>query len=105
MAESKRFKPHYNRALGKYYHTSKDYVGDMKKGGYEPYDPSVKSKMSTPYTPSKECQEVTRAAIQQLKRDGKVSGAVKDWVAKNGSAKVNIPDRIKNARQGGMYEE
>jgi hypothetical protein len=41
--ESKRFKPHFNEALGKYYHTKDDYLGDMKRGGYEPYTGEAKA--------------------------------------------------------------
>jgi hypothetical protein len=41
--ESKRFKPHFNEALGKFYHTKEDYLGDMKRGGYEPYTGEAKA--------------------------------------------------------------
>lgn len=34
--ESTRFVPHYNRALGKGYHTKEDYLRDVKKAGLEP---------------------------------------------------------------------
>ena len=44
MKESKRFKPHMNQALGKYYHTKDDYLRDMKKGGFEPYTGEAKPR-------------------------------------------------------------
>jgi len=45
--ESKRFKPHMNEALGKYYHTKEDYLRDMKAGGYEPYTGEAKAPTRT----------------------------------------------------------
>lgn len=64
--ESSRFKPHYNRAMGKKYYTKKDYLGDMKKMGLEPYDPSkVKKVESKPYQPS----EKARRMISSLQKD------------------------------------
>ena len=98
-----KFERHFNRAMGKEYHTSKDYVRDMKKMGLEPYNPkAVKTRERRDYTPSKECREVTAAAVKQLKETGKVSGAVRDWVAKTGSMKAT-PERLKNETKGGIY--
>lgn len=53
------FKPHFNRELGGYYHSSKDYVADMKKIGAEPYRPDkVKKASSIPYQRSKWCNDM-----------------------------------------------
>lgn len=50
---SARFTPHYNREFGKYYHSSRDYVSDMKRAGVEPYRPDKVSKPSSkPYVRS-----------------------------------------------------
>lgn len=56
--ESKRFYPHMNREMGKYYHSSKDYVADMKKAGVEPYRGASKKKEVKPYERSQWCKEM-----------------------------------------------
>lgn len=56
-----------NRELGKRYYTAKDYYGDMKKAGLEPYNPeSVKHRESKPYEPS----EWLRAMQREIKNHG-----------------------------------
>lgn len=48
-----QFRRHYNSALGKTYHTKADYLRDMKRGGFEPYNPnSVRKVEDKPYVPS-----------------------------------------------------
>lgn len=39
LSSSKRFYPHMNQALGKYYYTKADYLADLKAKHLEPYTP------------------------------------------------------------------
>lgn len=73
MAEAPRFQPHFNRALGdqrnpqgKYFGSSKEYYGELKKRGLEPYDPSAKdTSKRKDYKPSEELRRTVQAIKQQ----------------------------------------
>jgi len=48
-----KFKPHYNRELGKKYYSAREYYSDIKRAGMEPYDPSsVRKTPNKPYVQS-----------------------------------------------------
>jgi len=55
-----KFKPHFNREMGKRYYTAKDYYSDMKKVGVEPYNPDTVAKRDTskPYERSEWAREM-----------------------------------------------
>jgi hypothetical protein len=83
--ESKRFKPHFNEALGKFYHTKEDYLGDMKKGGYEPYTGEAKApERARPDTAP--TNAVLRAIRDCSNRDGSFTPgtALKEELIKRG---------------------
>jgi hypothetical protein len=104
--KSRRFKPHYNNAMGKYYHTSRDYVSDMKKNGMEPYNPSdVKPRLSSnkKYEPSEWARKMTHVGIQQVKEHGRTSGSFNAEIAKH--LKTEVPSRIARQTEGGTYTE
>ena len=71
-SNSKRFKPGYNIALGKDIRSSKEYVSEMKKGGFEPFDPTSENKVKKDYTPSKECHEKIEYIRKHTDKSGKV---------------------------------
>lgn len=107
MAESLRFKPHYNHAFGKYIHTKDDYLKEMKRTGSEPFDPSRVPKRDEPriYKPSKWAHDMMRAAKRNTDKDGNVhlSGAMKEELRKANMVmpqKMNIDPRM-NVKQGG----
>ena len=60
-SDSKKFKPGFNLAMGKVYHTSSDLLSDMKSKGLEPYDKNFTQKPQETYKPSKECHDVVEA--------------------------------------------
>ena len=67
--ESKRFKPHYNNALGHYCHTKEDYLSSMKAKGLEPYTGEApKPKMERPDT--KPTNDVLKAIQACSNKDG-----------------------------------
>ena len=67
-----KFTPHFNRELGKQYYSSKDYYGDVKKAGLEPYNPdSVAKRESKPYERSEWAKEMHRDIKN---RDGRPPG-------------------------------
>jgi len=94
---------HYNNALGKHITSKKDYQESMKRAGCEPFNPSkVADKSPKPYTPSDEARQVAKAGSEQMKRDGRVSGAVMEWLVKNGNSKP-VPKEVRDKQSGGMY--
>lgn len=108
-----KFHPHYNSALGGYYHTAKDYYGDMKKKGLEPYDPSTGEKSKPRPEMSKESVEVIKAIKQQSKNGKfKPSGQLVSKMVKMGAlhTKKAIHEATKRANQlnsssGGFTKE
>lgn len=63
------FRPHMNHALGKYYHTKEDYLGDIKRLGLEPYR-EIKRPESKPMVMSKEgCEMVHQAAAYERRKE------------------------------------
>jgi len=66
-----KFKRHFNRAMGKYYHTEKDLRSDMKAQGLEFKTGEVKQRESKPYEKS----EWSKAMLQDIKnRKGRAPG-------------------------------
>ena len=68
-----QFKPHFNRELGKRYYSAKDYYGDMKKAGVEPYNPQTVAKReeAKPYKQSEWAKEMLR---DSKNRNGRAPG-------------------------------
>jgi hypothetical protein len=93
--DSNRFKPHYNRTMGKYYDSSKEYYADLKKNNLEPYDPSkVKRYQRKEYKPSQWARDVVRS----VDRSGYVSGSVREELHKANIKKVP-KDLMQQAKQ------
>lgn len=64
-----RFESHYNRELGKFYRSEKEYRSDMKKAGVEHYDPSsVKKRENKPYERSEWAREMQKDIINRKGR-------------------------------------
>ena len=67
--KSPRFKPHFNRELGKTYYSSRDYVADMKKAGIEPYNPSgIKHNAPKPYVESEWARSMKQDIVDRKGR-------------------------------------
>lgn len=101
MKESKRFKPHYNSALGKMIHTKDDYLKEMKKGGYVPYDDVKDSEPKRKeYKPSQWSMEMQKQIRLDTDSKGNYtpSGAFKAELIKRGtlSADSNLKARLGN---------
>lgn len=57
---SPRFVSHFNRTMGRYYYTAKDYYSDLKSKGLEPYDKNAPdSGKRKAYVPSENLKRVT----------------------------------------------
>ncbi len=95
--KSERFKPHFNRATGKRYHTSKDYVADVKRLGLEPYRGEVKKKASKPYVASKQVREMVNCLGK-----GKPGGRYMEALNKMNKVKA-VPKGIPTNTKGGWY--
>lgn len=61
------FHPHFNRAMGKYYHTSSDYYGDLKAKGLQPASKEEPKSKRTPYKMS----EWGKAMAEEIKNGSK----------------------------------
>lgn len=101
MAESLKFKAHMNHAMGKYYHTSKDYVSDMKKMGLEPFrEGSVK-----PFKPGtyNGVSEDAKRMMNSVTYDKKGKPNIGDrYIEKLKSMGVKeVPKDLRNQTQGG----
>ena len=97
------FRPHFNRTLGKYYHTKKDYYGDMKSGGYVPYDGTVKQVEKKPYKASPWAREVINS-IKSHTKNGKFRPSerlMKEIVGKQ--RKTDMASLPAHYQTGGMY--
>jgi len=84
-SQSMRFKPHMNMALGKYIHTKKEYLGEMKRQGCEPYRPQeVKQYKPSKYKTSQWAHDMVRAAKRNTDKHGNVhlSGAMREELHK-----------------------
>jgi len=68
--KSERFVPHFNRATGKKYYCSSDYVADLKRMKLEPYREIEKPK-SKPYVMSPEGREMVKQAAAYERRKEK----------------------------------
>lgn len=108
-----KFEPHMNRALGKYYYTAKDYYGDLKKKGLEPYDPTVGEKPKPKPEMSKDAIEVIKEIKNQSKNGKfKPSGQLVNKMVKMGAlhTKKAIHEATKRAEKlgsasGGFTQE
>ena len=104
MAENMRFKPHYNHAMGKKYHTAEDYVKDMNKMGLEPYKESqVKKIVSKPYKLDQKATEMIHQAAE-YDRTGKKPGS-RFIDAYNKLGIIKAPKNIPHSEKGGFYNE
>ena len=70
---TKKFKSHYNRAMGKYIHTERQYKEEMKRGGYCSQEEATarakqaRRKSARAYIPS----EKSKAILNSLNPDRK----------------------------------
>ena len=72
-SDSPRFKPHFNRATDRYYHTARDYVRDLKARGLEPYTPAATNGHApTPLTPSPWARAMVETIKAAKQKDGTV---------------------------------
>lgn len=111
-SESKRFKAHYNEALGKYYGNKADYLADMKAGGYEPYEKGAGEKVlkesRKEYKPSDTARGLLNEIHRSTGRDGKVRlGSVAiDAMKKHGVVFTNTNQKSdcggRDTRHGGF---
>lgn len=59
---------HYNRTLGKYISTKRQYLNELKRGGYVPFEEGCRlaeSKKEAKYKPSKECVDMMREVLHK----------------------------------------
>ena len=97
---SLRFKPHFNNAIGKYIHTSREYVKSLDDLGLEPQRSSyVKKIIPRPYTPSKWARSMINTlknCSRDLKGNPKLGGrfwnSLKDH---QGSSMNDLPEDTK----------
>lgn len=110
MRESLRFKPHFNHATGRFYHTAKDYVGDLKKRGLEPYTPDAKPNERKEYKPSQWSRDMINA-IKSAPKDAngkpQLGGRFHEALEQRGVSlrrdpKVKTP-LPSNVKEGGFY--
>jgi len=98
---------HYNRALGSYVTSKRDYEEKMKKAGCEPYNPEkVLKKAHKPYTPSKDAREIVRHIQANTDKDGiaHISGKAREWIITASNAKPRkVPSEFIN--KGGIRAE
>ena len=87
-SNSMRFFPHFNHSFGKFVHTKKDYLSEMKNRKLEPYDPNVKPK-SKDYKLSKDAIDTVREIYSQKDKKGGFSpeGKLKEKLIKSGVIK------------------
>lgn len=103
-----RFKPHYNRALGKMIHTKDDYLKEMKRQGVCPADsPDAVAKKypRREYKPSAWAHDMVRAIEKSTDKDGNVhlGSVARDQL----NAKLRaVPEdlaKLKDKLKGGFY--
>ena len=108
-SESKRFKPHYNVALGKYVGSSKDMVSEMKQRGLEPYDPNVRQPEPRTYKPSKKAHEITEYIRKNTDKhgrahlSGKVMKEIGDCLPKGDERERKLSEL--NSKNGGFNND
>jgi len=102
MAESERFKPHYNAALGKMIHTKDDYLKGIKEHGLIPQKEakqiaeSKRKEAERGYKPSAWAHDMAR----EIKRSGgKPGSAFYNELSKRGVNPKQINDLKKKAEQ------
>lgn len=99
-----RFRPHMNAAMGKYYHTKKDYLRDMKRMNLVPSNsPDAKPKKyeTKSYKPTVWARDMVRAIENRTDSGGKVhlsTGMIDQLKSRLSAAPKNLrPDK------GGYY--
>ena len=99
-----KFVSHYNRTLGKYYGSSKDYYSDLKKGGYVPYDNTLpEDPVRKKYTPSPWARDVIKN-IKNHTRKGKFTpsqGLINEITGRQ--RKTDMCSLPAHYQTGGMY--
>jgi len=103
-SESKRFKPHYNSSMGKYYHTKNDYLGDMKKHDLEPFR-EVKRDAPKPYKPSQWAHSMANAIQRRTEKDGSVCLSTDMVDQLNGKLKTKFDPSKLDPKKGGFAKE
>jgi len=101
-----RFYRHMNHAMGKEYHTAKDYYSDMKKMNLVPSDsPEAQPKKyeKKPYKPSAWARDMTRDIHRRTDKNGNVhlSTVMIDQLQSRLKA---TPKEIKDKLKGGFYK-
>jgi len=94
-----------NQALGKYIHTKKDYLSEMKRQGVVPASsPDAVAKKHTKHTykPSGWAHDMVRAAKKVTDKDGSVhlGSVARDQLEANLRA---VPREIRDKLKGGFY--
>lgn len=104
------FKPHFNRSMGRYYHTSADYYGDLKSKGMIPYNPAdAKPPERKGYTQSTWAKEMLKT-IKTASKDSKgrpiLGGRFHEELEKRGvSLRKNKRDSRLNPNEGGVFSD
>jgi hypothetical protein len=96
------FRPHMNQAMGKFYRTKSEYLGDMKKMGLEPFKGVVKRETPKRYEGvSVEARKMMNSVTYG--RDGKpnVGDRYYDKLKEMGMKKV--PKELIGKQSGGFY--
>lgn len=99
------FKPHYNRELGKYYHSKTDYYGDLKKKGLIPFTEATPVERK-PYKASKWAHDMVNT-VKQGSRKGKfVPGDrfIKELKKKGVDITKKPKELPHNAKEGGFHD-
>lgn len=110
-ASHSAFRPHFNRATDRYYHTKEDYLGDLKKRGLEPYKPGAAEKAvkKTDHKASEWAKDMVRA-VHNAPKDKKGRPMLGErWhksLEKKGVSIRKKPDSSKasglNTKEGGF---
>ena len=103
---------HFNRSMGKYINSKKQYQEEMRKGGYVPYDEGCQQaelsekKLRKEYQLSKRAENIIRGVQSVAGRDGKVklSDRMIDEMKDFGAIGRKKVDGL-NSDKGGFYED
>lgn len=109
-----RFEPHFNRALadkanpnGKYFISARDYYGELKKRGLEPYDPKGPDRAHRkPYKASQESKELVRAIMSHkgpISEDSRIGHAMTKKGVKFRISREDLKKLPAQYQTGGMY--
>jgi len=101
----KHFVPHMNRALGKYIHNKRQYLDEMKKGGYVPQKEGDQIAEATQKARRKQykASDNTRQFVNSLKTDKKgnlkMSGRQKEYYFRMTGQNKKV-DKIRDGEGG-----